>query len=513
MISAGDSRLGEGVSGEPRLYDLFVIGGGVNGCGVARDAAGRGFSVGLAEKGDLAGGTSSKSTKLIHGGLRYLEMLEFRMVREALEERETLLDIAPHLVQPLRFILPVAPGGRPAWMLRLGLILYDHLGARKKLPGAAAVDLRAAPEGGALRPELRRAFSYWDCRVDDARLVVLNARDAADRGADIFTHTEVLRAKAGGGVWRLALRDRGLGVEREIAARLVVNAAGPWAERVLHNVVGATNPPRLRLVRGSHIVTKKLFEGDAAFLFQARDGRVVFAIPFQDDFTLIGTTDVDQVEAPERATISADETQYLCRAASAFLTRGVTASDVVWSFSGVRPLKEDGKQRAAKASRDYEVDETSLDGGPLINIIGGKLTAYRRVAEQVVDRAATRLGPRGGAWTASERLPGGGFPGGDLAGFERELGAAFPFLSGAEARRLARAYGTLALNLLGSARRREDLGRDFGMGLSEAEVEHLTGREWARTAEDILWRRSKLGLRADTAQIVALEKFLAGEGT
>ncbi len=505
--------MGEGVSGRARIYDVFVIGGGVNGCGVARDAAGRGFSVGLAEKGDLAGGTSSKSTKLIHGGLRYLEMFEFRMVREALEERETLLNIAPHLVQPLRFILPVARGGRPAWILRLGLILYDHLGARKKLPGAATVDLRAAPEGRALRPDLGRAFSYWDCRVDDARLVVLNARDAADRGADILTRTEVVRAKAGDGVWRLDLRDGSAGAERTISARLVVNAAGPWAEAVLHNVVGATNPPRLRLVRGSHIVTKKLFEGDAAFLFQARDGRVVFAIPFQDDFTLIGTTDVDQREAPEKAEISADEKDYLCRAASAFLARGVTDSDVVWSFSGVRPLSDGGTQRAAKASRDYEIDATSVGGASLINLIGGKLTAYRRVAEQVGDRAAARLGPRGGAWTASEKLPGGDFPGGDLAGFERELAVSYPFLSAAAARRLARAYGTLALKLLGSARRREDLGRDFGMGLSEAEVEHLTRREWARTAEDVLWRRSKLGLRASAAQTAMLDAFLAGEGT
>ncbi len=504
-------RAEEGVSGATGIYDLFVIGGGVNGCGVARDAAGRGFSVALAEQDDLASGTSSKSTKLVHGGLRYLETFEFRMVREALEERETMLRIAPHLVQPLRFILPVAPGARPAWMLRLGLFLYDHLGARKKLPGAAAIDLRKAPEGAALRPGLRKAFSYWDCRVDDARLVVVNARDAADRGAAIFTRAEVLRAKVEEGVWRLAFRDRNTGAEREIAARLVVNAAGPWAESVLRGAIGQENPPRLRLVRGSHIVTTKLFDGDAAFLFQARDGRVVFAIPFHDDFTLIGTTDVDQKEAPEKAEISADEIDYLCRAASVFLARGVTPSDVVWSFSGVRPLKDEGTKKAAKASRDYELDETSLDGGPLITILGGKLTAYRQVAEQVVDRAAVRLGRRRGAWTASEKLPGGDFSAGDLAAFEQELAASYAFLPTAEARRLARAYGTLAQKFLGAARRREDLGRDFGMGLSEAEVDYLSKREWARTAEDILWRRGKLGLRASAAQAAALEAFLAGE--
>ena len=504
--------MGEGVSGRTNIYDLFVIGGGVNGCGVARDAAGRGFSVGLAEKGDLASGTSSKSTKLIHGGLRYLEMFEFGMVREALEERETLLDIAPHLVQPLRFILPVAPGGRPAWMLRLGLLLYDHLGARKRLPGAGLLDLRAAPEGAPLRPGLRKAFSYWDCRVDDARMVILNARDAADRGADILVGAEVLRAKVEQGVWRLDLRDRSSGAERTISARLVVNAAGPWAEGVMRGVVRATNPPRLRLVRGSHIVTKKLFDGDAAFLFQARDGRVVFAIPFQDDFTLIGTTDVDQAEAPERAAISADETDYLCRAASAFLARGVTPTDVVWSFSGVRPLKDERAERATRASRDYALDETDCDGAPMMNILGGKLTAYRRVGEQVVDRAAARLGPRGAAWTAAEKLPGGDFSDGDLAAFERELAASYPFMSGREARRLARAYGTLSVKFLGTARRRADLGRDFSMGLSEAEVDYLKRREWARTAEDVLWRRSKLGLRASAAQAAALDAFLAGEG-
>ncbi|MGO8738927.1 glycerol-3-phosphate dehydrogenase [Rhodoblastus sp.] len=505
------------MSGGASIYDFFVIGGGVNGCGVARDAAGRGYSVALAEKDDLAGGTSSKSTKLIHGGLRYLETFEFRMVREALQERETLLAIAPHLVQPLRFILPVAPGGRPAWMLRLGLFLYDrlgydHFGAQSTLPGAAAVDLRAAPEGADLRSNFRQAFSYWDCRVDDARLVVLNARDAADRGADIFTRAEVVRAKTEQGVWRLILRDAGSGVEREVAARLVVNAAGPWAETFMRGAIGQKNPPRLRLVRGSHIVTKKLFGGDAAFLFQAGDGRVVFAIPFQDDFTLIGATDVDQAEAPEKAAISTEETDYLCRAASAFLARGVTRADAVWSFSGVRPLKDDGSGKAARASRDYALEEADFAGAPLIAILGGKLTAYRRVAEQVVDRAAARLGPRGGAWTASKSLPGGDFPRGDLATFERELAAAYPFLSAAEARRMARAYGTLARKFLGAARRCENLGRDFGIGLSEAEVEYLTGQEWARTADDILWRRSKLGLRASAAQAAALEAFLAGEG-
>ncbi|MCI4680207.1 glycerol-3-phosphate dehydrogenase [Rhodoblastus acidophilus] len=499
------------MSGGATFYDLFVIGGGVNGCGVARDAAGRGFSVGLAEKDDLASGTSSKSTKLVHGGLRYLETLEFGMVREALREREILLTIAPHLVRPMRFILPVAPGARPAWLLRLGLFLYDRLGVRQKLPGAKALDLRKAPEGAALRPDLRKAFSYWDGRVDDSRLVVLNARDAADRGADILTRAEVMRTRVEDGAWRIALRDRQTSAEREIAARLVVNAAGPWAESVLRGAIGARNPPRLRLVRGSHIVTRKLFDSDAAFLFQADDGRVVFAIPYQNDFTLIGTTDVDHSGAPEKAAITAEETAYLCRVASAFLARGVAPPDVLWSFSGVRPLNDDGGGTAAKVSRDYAIDETGIEGAPLISILGGKLTAFRHVAEQVVDRAAAHLGARGRAWTATPPLPGGDFSNGDLAAVEKDLAAKYPFLRAAEARRLAHAYGTLCDEILGAARRREDLGRNFGMGLSEAELDYLAGREWARTAEDVLWRRSKLGLHADAEKIAAIDAFLAGE--
>ncbi len=497
--------------GAAAFYDLCVIGGGVNGSGIARDAAGRGFSVALAEKDDLASGTSSRSTKLVHGGLRYLEMLEFRMVRDALEERETLLAIAPHLVEPLRFIVPVLPGGRPAWMLRLGLFLYDHLGARRRLPGAGALDLRRAPEGAALKPGLRQAFTYWDCRVDDSRLVVLNARDAADRGADVLSRTEVLRAWADGRDWRILLRDRRTGAEREIGARLLVNAAGPWVGQVAWAALERPEP-RLRLVRGSHIVTRKLFEGDAAFLFQNGDGRVVFAIPWQDDFTLVGTTDVDHSGAPEDAAIGADEIAYLCAAASGFLARRVTPADVVWSFSGVRPLHDDGDVAASRASRDYEIEERRIAGAPLLSVLGGKLTAYRRVAEQVVDRAAAILGARGAAWTGVAALPGGDLPNGDVDAFSGALAASHPFLSGAEARRLARAYGTLCRGILAGARRRADLGRDFGLGLSEAEVEHLTTREWARTAEDILWRRSKLGLRASPEQAAALDAFLAGEG-
>jgi glycerol-3-phosphate dehydrogenase len=488
-------------------FDLFVIGGGVNGCGVARDAAGRGYRVALAEKGDLAGGTSSRSTKLVHGGLRYLEHYEFRMVREALREREILWRMAPHLIEPLRFIVPVAPGGRPGWLLRLGLALYDHLGAREKLPGAERIDLRRAPEGAALNPALTRGFSYYDCRVDDSRLVVLNARDAADRGAAIFPRTHVVGAGVEGGRWRIALRDS-RGAEREISARLVVNAAGPWASEAL-GALGVEKPPRLRLVRGSHIVTRKLFDHDSAFLFQAGDGRIVFAIPYCGDFTLIGTTDADFSGAPEAAAITPDEEAYLCRVASGFFARPVTASDIVWSFSGVRPLCDGGGGAAAKASRDYRLDQRDIDGAPLISILGGKLTAYRRVAEQAVDLAARRLGARGSAWTESSLLPGGDLPGGDLALFARDLSARHPFLGEATARRMARAYGTLCADILGAAKTRADLGRDFGLGLSEAEVEHLVTREWAMSAEDILWRRSKLGLWAGADIREVLDEWLA----
>jgi glycerol-3-phosphate dehydrogenase len=498
------------VEGGQAAFDILVIGGGVNGCGVARDAAGRGYKVALAEKDDLAGGTSSRSTKLVHGGLRYLEHFEFGMLREALGEREILWRMAPHLIEPLRFVIPVSPGGRPGWLLRLGLGLYDHLGAREKLPGAAVLDLRRAPEGRPLKPNLHKGFSYYDCRVDDSRLVVLNARDAADKGAAIFTRMRVVGARVEAGLWRVALCDSA-GVESEFSARLIVNAAGPWAS-VAAAALGVEKPPRLRLVRGSHIVTRKLFDHDSAYLLQAGDRRVVFAIPFEGDFTLIGTTDEDFSGAPDEAAITPDEIAYLCRIASEFFARPVTVSDIVWSFSGVRPLSDDGAGAASKASRDYRLDERDVEGAAVVSIFGGKLTAFRRVAEQVVDLAARRLGPCGAPWTSSSVLPGGDMPGGDLASFARELAARHPFLGEADAQRMARAYGTLCAKILGAANRRDDLGRDFGLGLSEAEVDYLVAREWARSADDILWRRSKLGLRATAEMREMLGQWLAARG-
>ncbi len=495
--------------GQP--FDVFIIGGGVNGCGVARDAAGRGYVTGLAEMNDLASGTSSKSTKLIHGGLRYLETHEFWLVREALKERETLLRIAPHLVEPLRFVLPAQEGMRPTWLLRLGLFLYDHLGGREKLPGAAALDLTREPRGLPLKPQFGRAFEYSDCRVDDARLVVLNARDAADRGAAIFLRTQVISARPAGGLWKIALRDRESGRTREILSRLLVNAAGPWADGVLAQVLPKGRPGRLRLVRGSHIVAPKMFDHDGAYIFQNPDGRIVFAIAWQDDFTLIGTTDVDFYGAPDAVAITPEETDYLLRAANAVFARQIGLSDVVWSFSGLRALVDDGASIARKATRETFIEHERVDGAPLINVFGGKITSYRLLAEKILVRAGALIGARGAPWTAEAPLPGGKLPGADLAGFIARLQAEKPFLDATLARRLARAYGALCLDFLGQARQLQDLGEDFGGGLFGAEVDHLVEREWARTVEDILWRRSKLGLRGSEIRIERLAGYLAGK--
>lgn len=494
--------------GPEKPFDVFIVGGGVNGCGAARDAAGRGYSVILAEKDDLASGTSSKSTKLIHGGLRYLEYFQFGLVREALTEREILWALAPHLVAPLRFVLPAQKGGRPAWMLRLGLFLYDHIGGRKKLPPTAALDLRRDPAGQPLESGFSRGFEYSDCRVDDARLVVLNARDAADRGALILPRHEVMSAHAEEGCWRVRLRDGMSGAEREIFARLLVNAAGPWAESVLTKAAGRRADKNLRLVRGSHIVTRKIFDHDRAYIFQNDDGRVVFAIPYEDDFTLIGATDVDFAGAPQAVAITPEEVDYLCVAANRFFVKKIAPCDVVWSFSGLRPLFDQSGGPAQKASREHVIEMERLDGAPLITLFGGKLTSYRIVAEEILARAGEAIGRRGKPWTADEPLPGGEFAGGDLEQFIGDLRAKKPFLDAALARRLAKAYGTLCQDFLGAAQNIEDLGEDFGAGLTEAEVLYLIEREWARTPEDILWRRTKLGLRGGMISTEKLGAFL-----
>jgi len=487
-----------------RVFDLAVIGGGVNGAGIARDAAGRGARVLLLERGDLAEGTSSNSTKLIHGGLRYLEHYEFALVREALSEREVLWGIAPHIIWPLRFILPHRPGLRPRWLVRLGLFLYDHLGGRKRLPATQSVDLTRHPAGAPLKPQYTRAFAYSDGWVDDARLVVLNARDAADRGADVRTRCEVTALTREGDVWRIAA-----GAE-VFHARAVVNAAGP---RVL-DLLGRAGEPsaqKMRLVRGSHIVVRKLFDHDYAYFFQLPDGRIFFAIPYEQDFTLIGTTDVDHDGTLDEVKASAEEIAYLCEGASEYFRTPVRPEDVVWTYSGVRPLIDDGSGKPEAATRGYrfEVDGGTDGEAPLLSVFGGKITTYRHLAAEAVEQLQPFLPAlQGSDWTGTAPLPGGDFAMTAAGAKAAELAAHYPFLPAAEAKRLIRLYGTRAFAFLGNAASLAELGEHFGHGLTAAEVDHLVANEWARTADDILWRRTKLGLHFTPEQTARLAAYL-----
>ena len=488
-------------------YDIAVIGGGINGCGIARDAAGRGLKVFLCEMGDLASGTSSWSTKLVHGGLRYLEFHEFRLVREALAEREVLWAMAPHVIGPLRFVLPHHRGLRPAWLLRLGLFLYDHLGGRGRLPGTRTLDLRTDPAGLALKPGMfRTGFEYSDCRVDDARLVVLNAMDAAARGATIATRTELVAGARRDGAWQLDLRDAATGATRSIAARSVVNAAGPWVAEVLRGRLGVTARAQVRLVQGSHIVVPKLFDHDRAYIVQTDDGRIVFAIPYEGDFTLVGTTDLDYRGDPANVAATPAEITYLCDTVNAHFRRQVTPHDVVWAFSGVRPLYDDGASEARAATRDYVLEVDTPDGAaPLLSIFGGKITTYRRLAEAVVARLAPLIGAATApSWTGGAVLPGGDFPVDGREALAARLRAEVPAIAPETAARLAAAYGTRAFAILRGGR----LGRDLGAGLSEAELAYLMDSEWAQTTEDVLWRRSKLGLRLGPAEVHAIEAWM-----
>jgi glycerol-3-phosphate dehydrogenase len=494
-------------------FDLAIIGGGINGTGIARDASGRGWSVYLCDKGDLAGATSSASTKLIHGGLRYLEYYEFRLVQEALGEREVLWGIAPHIVHPLRFVLPYEPGLRPAWMLRSGLFLYDHLGGRKRLPPSRALDLAGAL-GAPLQPRFRRGFEYSDCWVDEARLVVLNAIDAKARGAVIAPRTRAVAARREEGLWRLTVRPEGE-PEQEIRARTLVNAAGPWVVEVIEDVLAARPPAPVRLVQGSHIVVPRLYAHDRCYLFQGRDGRIFFTIPYEKDFTLIGTTDLDFAGDLDQVTITPAETEYLCKGVNQYLRAPVTPAQVVWRYAGVRPLYGEKATRAQDATRDYvlRLEGDSRAGvAPVLHVYGGKITTYRRLAEAALLRLLPHLPSakgRAAGWTAETPLPGGEFAIDGFALLVAELAARFPFLPGATLQRLAHAYGTRAGALLEGARRIEDLGRDFGAGLSERELAWLVRHEFARTAEDVLWRRSKLGLRLDAGQTAAVAAAMA----
>jgi glycerol-3-phosphate dehydrogenase len=478
----------------PADTDLLIVGGGINGAGIARDAAGRGYGVVLCEQGDLAEATSSASTKLIHGGLRYLEYREFRLVREALIEREILLRLAPHIIRPLRFVLPHEGHLRPAWLIRLGLFLYDHLGGRKILPGSAGLRFDGTGPGAALRPGFKRGFAYSDCRVDDSRLVVLNAVAARENGAKILTRTRFLGADRVPGGWRAALEDVETRVRHTVAARVLVNAAGPWVAEVLARL-GQIGTKGVRLVKGSHIVVPRLYSGDHAFMLQNPDRRIVFAIPWEQDFTLIGTTDVPFEGDPAAVAISRDEIAYLCAAIGRHFTKEVTPDDVVWSYAGVRPLYDDAAEDPSAVTRDYVLELEGRTGeAPLLSIFGGKITTYRRLAEQAIELLVPFLGPDPGAWTGSVPLPGGDIEDLDVEGFIAGLQRHRDFLPPALARRLAHAYGTRCAAILGDAASLADLGEDFGGGLTRAELDYLIAEEWARSPEDVLWRRSKLGL-------------------
>ena len=512
----------------PEPYDLFIIGGGINGCGIARDAAGRGMRVGLAEMNDLASATSSASTKLFHGGLRYLEYFEFRLVREALIEREILLSAMPHIAWPMRFVLPYHPdmrfesgtptsqllttimpwmkGRRPAWLIRIGLFLYDHLGGRKFLPGTKTLDLTSDPAGKPLNPKFRKAFEYSDCWIDDARLVVLNARDAAAHGAEIMTRTRVVSAERDGAAWNVVLDDGGQ--HKTIRARMLVNAGGPWVGDIIRNTVRSNSTEGVRLVRGSHIVTRRLFDHDKCYFFQGTDGRIIFAIPYEDEFTLIGTTDEDHADPSVPPVCTDEEKSYLLNFASAYFAKPLTEDDVVWTYSGVRPLYDDGATSATAATRDYvlKVDETG--GAPVLNVFGGKITTYRKLSEAALEKIAPRLSNTHEAWTAGQPLPGGDFAVDGVDNLLGDLMARYPFLTEAWAHRLVRTYGTEAMRILSDAKTEDDLGPNFGATITAAELDWGLSREWVRCADDFLWRRTKLGLRVNKDQAEQIEAYI-----
>jgi glycerol-3-phosphate dehydrogenase len=493
-------------------YDLVVVGGGINGCGIARDAAGRGLKVALLEQSDLGSATSSASTKLIHGGLRYLEHYKFRLVREALIEREVLLRSASHLIWPMRFVLPHHKGLRPAWLIRLGLFLYDHLGGRKILPATRVLDLRKNEVGAPLKPQFEKAFEYSDCWVDDARLVVINALDAARQGATVLPGMRCVSAARGASGWKVVVEDVETSERQELTASIVVNAAGPWVSEFLSGVARTNSPEKVRLVKGSHIVVKKIFEHESSYFFQNADGRICFAIPYEDDFTLIGTTDEEYQGNPAEVKISEGEYDYLCAAVNEYFKTQIGRKDIVWSYSGVRALFDDGASKAAEATRDYVL---KIDGGGsqpvMLSVFGGKVTTYRKLAEAVLEKLRPYCPQMGPAWTQNATLPGGGY---EWDAIERErirLVSTYPFLTEAWSKRLIRSYGDAVRDILGNARQPSDLGRDFGATLSEREVDYLMQQEWARNAYDVVWRRSKLGLRLTSRQVEELDAWMESQ--
>jgi glycerol-3-phosphate dehydrogenase len=489
-------------------YDVLVIGGGVNGCGIARDAVGRGLKVALVEQGDLAAETSSSSTKLFHGGLRYLELYEFGLVKKALIEREVLLRNMPHISWPMRFVIPHLKGMRPKLMLRAGLFIYDYIGGRKLLPPTKTVHLNKDPLGDPLVDAIKIGFEYSDCWVDDARLVVLNARDAAARGAQIMVRTKFTTAKPKDGQWVASLKDMNTGKTKRVQARILINAGGPWVKTIIEDQLKSTTPEKIRLVRGSHIIVPKIYAHDRAYFFQIDDGRLVFTIPYENDFTLIGTTDVDHEGDPMNPQCSPEEAAYLCDVVSNNFKKPITTDDIVWTYAGVRPLNDGDEGDAKSASRDYEIKVREIDGSPLINIFGGKITTFRKLSEEVVAELAPFTQMIGKPWTHHAHLPGGDFALQQKDELIAQFRWDFPFLGEDQVRRMFKAYGTQATEMLKGMTSAKQMGKHFGAGLTEVEVYWLMNHEWAQTAQDVVWRRTKLGLRLTKRQITALDVWM-----
>jgi glycerol-3-phosphate dehydrogenase len=482
-------------------FDLFIIGGGINGAGIARDAAGRGLDVALCDMNDFASGTSSRSTKLIHGGLRYLEQYEFRLVREALAERETLLRMAPHIIWPMSFILPQAPGMRPRWMIRAGLWLYGRLGGPSRLPAPNATTLCNAPEGAPLKDHLREGFVYPDCCVDDARLVILNLRSAADLGATILPRTRCLSAKRIETGWKIETQNELTGERKTHYATALINAAGPWVKRVINEALPIASTADVKLIKGSHIVVPRLYDGNHAYLLQNNDRRVIFIIPYETNFSLIGTTDTPLNEDQRPIEISPQEIDYLCAAVNRYLKTPVTSEQVAWTYAGVRALYDDKSGNPSDITRDYVLEVNNDEGkSPVLSIFGGKLTTYRRLAEKALEKLAPYFPAMKSTWTSNQPLPGGDIADADFAGFLRQLSKTYDQLSSDYLNALARRHGTRCYRLLGDAKTMNDLGVDFGAGLTEREIDFLIAEEWAVEANDILWRRTKAGLHMTAPQ-------------
>ena len=492
---------------ETTKVDLFVIGGGINGAGIARDAAGRGLSVVLCEKDDLAEGTSSRSGKLVHGGLRYLEYYEFRLVREALIEREVLMNAAPHIIWPMRFVLPHSPEDRPAWLVRLGLFLYDHLGGRKKLPGTRTLNLRRDPEGAPIKDQYTKGFEYSDCWVDDARLVVLNAVDAAERGCEVLTRSPCVSARRENGVWKVTTKNSLTGETREFEAKVVVNAAGPWVTDVVNRVAGSNSARNVRLVKGSHIIVPKFWKGENAYLVQNHDKRVIFINPYERDKALIGTTDIAYEGRAEDVEADEGEIQYLIDAVNRYFKEQLTRDDVLTTFSGVRPLFDDGQGNPSAVTRDYVFDLDEKGGAPLLNIFGGKITTFRELAERGLQKIEKFFPQMGSDWTADAPLAGGDMKNADYELFRNTMKTDYPWMPRELRRHYGRCYGTRIAQIVGDAKNLEGLGRHFGGCLYEAEVDYLVKHEWAQTAEDITWRRTKHRLHLTDAEQAAFAEW------